>query len=134
MRLDGLLISLVVAACFIPINHANAAPVTCECIRWLREVRGVDIRGDAWTLSPTKPLKNADIGDALLFDYGGKGKDHGAQIISFEGPLIDRGDYLAPEYINIIEANYNRCKVSYRKVRWDDTSIKGIYRKLPTTL
>lgn len=107
-----------------------ALSVEYECIRWLREVRGINIRGDAWTIVPNLPLKNADIGQVLLFDYGGVGKDHGAEIVSFEGQMLYDG-YIAPRYINVIEANYEPGKVTQRRILWTDPRIKGVFTSYP---
>lgn len=85
---------------------------------------GVQIKGDAWTLRPTIPKDGLTEGDVILFNYGGKGRDHAALILSFEGRQ-KIGNVYAPEYINVIEANYDRCEVGTRKVRWDDSAIKG---------
>lgn len=113
--------------------RALAAPVQCECVRYLREVVGIDVRGDAWTIVPNVRRENLVEGDVLLFDYGGKGKDHAAVIVSFEGE-VDLGYATAPEFIYIFETNYKKCTPGYRKVRWDDPSIKGGLRPLSTTL
>ena len=94
---------------------------------WLRVVRGIEIHGDAWRIAPTHPISRSTEGDVILFDYGGVGKDHGAEIISFEG-LVKEGDFTHPAYIKVLEANYNRGKVGTRLVPWDDETIKGVYR------
>lgn len=97
---------------------------------WLRESMGIQIKGDAWTIRPNIPKNSLTEGDVLLFNYGGKGKDHAALILSFEGKQ-QIGNAYAPEFINVIEANYDRCEVGTRKVRWDDPSIKGGFIPTP---
>jgi hypothetical protein len=113
---------------------ALAAPVQCECVRALRELRGVNIRGDAWTIGVNKPLRNANVGDVLLFDYGGKGKDHGALIIGFEGETASFQGAVGPRYIRIWECNYDRCKCGERLIRWDEPELKGVFSPLSTGL
>jgi hypothetical protein len=93
----------------------------------------VPIKGDAWTHKPDKPLSEATEGDVLLFDYGGVGKDHVALITGFQGS-VHEGSYYRPEYIEIIEANYTRCKVTTRRIDWNDPDIKGILSTSVTRL
>jgi len=99
------------------------AQVECECIRYLREVRGLNVRGDAYTLVPNRNLANAEIRDVLLFDIGRE--DHGAEILGFEGEQLLNG-IVVPRFIRIIESNFKRCKVTVRTVEWTDPSIKGV--------
>lgn len=105
-----------------------AAPVQCECIRALREVRGINVRGDAYTIPVTHPLENAVEGDVLLLDMGIL--DHGAEIIGFEGDQ-NMGTYIAPQFILVWTANWPlKCGVSIERISWNDPRIKGIYRPL----
>jgi hypothetical protein len=111
-------------------GFALAAPVTCECVRWLREERGIAIRGNAWTIKPTHSIKMATEGDVLLTT---EGRGHAAEIVGFEGE-VNMGTYIRPAYIKVLEANYSRCKVGTRKIAWDSPEIRGIYKALsPTT-
>lgn len=100
----------------------------CRCVQWLRTERGIDIRGDAWTIKPTHSLEMAVEGDVLLTR---EGPGHAAEIVGFEG-IVAEDNYTRPEYIWLIEANYSRCRVGTRKIRWDDPEIRGIYRPLST--
>jgi len=102
-----------------------AAPVQCECIRALREIRGINIRGNANTIPVTNPLNEATEGDVLLFDVGRL--DHGAEIIGFKGE-VHNGTHIAPEFIIVWEANWKRCQTGIRLVRFDDPKLKGVYR------
>lgn len=92
---------------------------------YLRERLGVAIRGDAWKQVPNAPLEYADVGDVMLFDYGGVGKDHVALIVGFQGAKIV-GTAIVPEYIVVSETNYTRCKPGTRLIPWEDPSIKGV--------
>ena len=123
--LATLLLAVLLAPTFI-----WAAPIQCECIRALREIRGVNIRGDAWTILPTHSREAADIGDVILFDMGWQ--DHGAQIIGFEG-LQTYDGYTAPETIIVWTANWpKKCAVSVERIDWLDPRIKGIYKPVST--
>jgi hypothetical protein len=86
---------------------------------------GVNIRGDAWTQKPNKPFNHVVEGDVLIFNYGGVGKDHVALVTGFVGE-VHEGDYIRPEFIKIVEANYSRCKVGTRLIAWDDPKIRGV--------
>jgi len=87
----------------------------------LREVQGVNIKGDAWTLRPNISRWNVDIGDVLLLKYGKV--HHASLVIGFEW---EEGRQ-TPTHFWVVEANYDRCKVSSRKIEWEDPAIKGIY-------
>lgn len=105
-----------------------SAANTCRCVEWLREGMRINIRGDAWTIRGNAPLDTMNIGDVLLTR---EGPGHAALVVGFEGSQ-DMGTYTAPEYIRILEANYERCRVTTRLIQWGDTKIRGIYR--PTTV
>lgn len=116
---SGLLVSLFL---FMPL-FASAAN-ECLCVAWLRTERGINIRGDAWTIRPTHPLNMASEGDVLLTT---EGPGHAAEIISFEGQILENG-YIRPAYIRVLESNYTRCRVGTRLIPWNDPEIRGIYR------
>lgn len=120
--------AFLAAVLFLPF-YTLAAPVQCECIRWLRQVRGIDIKGNAWEIWPNTAPRNAEIGDVVLFDYGGVGKDHGAEITGFRGEMLLDG-YVVPRYIDIIETNYKSCTPGIRTIEWTDIHIKGVFRPL----
>lgn len=92
---------------------------------FLREKMGIDIRGDAWKQVPNRLLRHAEIGDVLLFDYGGWGKDHAALIVGFEGWRVE-GTAIVPTSIIIAESNYVRCKPGTRSIPWNDPTIRGV--------
>lgn len=117
---------LLVAFLFLP--SLTLAANECRCVQWLRTERGINIRGDAWTITPTHPLKNASEGDVLLTT---EGPGHAAEIIAFEG-LVFEGAFSRPEYIWVIESNYIRCKVGTRRIKWDSGEIRGIFKPLST--
>ena len=117
-------ITLTLIASFALASPAHAAPLVCECIRWLREAQGVNIRGDAWTIRPNQETAFARVGDVILFDYAKE--DDGALIIGLHEPTP--GNTIA----TIVEANYSRCRVTNRNISIFDPSVKGIYRSLST--
>lgn len=117
-------IAAALVAVFLFPSFSYAAPVQCECIRALRELQNIPIRGDAWTHTPNLPILHAQYNDVVLFDYGGKGRDHGAKFLDFGG-YVDRGSYLAPTFFRVWECNYTRCECGIRIVQIDDPTIKG---------
>ncbi len=108
---------------FIP-SLASALDTRCFCVMWLRLERGIQIKGDAWTITPTHSLRMASEGDVLLT---AEGPGHAAEIVGFEGE-IDMGTYISPAYIRVLESNYSRCKVTFRLIPWNSPEIRGIYR------
>jgi len=102
-----------------------ALPNTCECVRYLREVHGVNIKGDAWSLKPNLSRWNVDVGDVLLLQYGKV--SHAALIIGFEW---EEGRQ-TPTHFWIVEGNYKRCQVTSRKIKWEDGHIRGIFSPPP---
>lgn len=100
--------------------------VLCECIRYLREIRGVDVRGDAWTIPVTHKLEAATVGDVLLFDTN---PDHGAEIIGTVGEVL-KFPYVLPEYFLIAETNWKPCTPDVRLVSFNDPRLKGVYRPI----
>lgn len=87
--------------------------VECECVRWLREVRGIDIRGHAKDLQPNvdKPYP----GGVVLIEY--PNTSHAGEII---GTLIN-GD------IYYISANESECEVTYNTIKHDSPRIRGYW-------
>ena len=123
---------LVIAAFLLPLSApktALGASLECYCVKWLREAQGVQIKGDAWTITPTHNVIYATEGDVLLTT---EGPGHAALIVGFEGEQ-DMGTYIAPQFIKVIEANYRKCEVGTRLIPWNSKEIRGIYRPLSTT-
>jgi len=112
-------------------SQAFAFDVRCRCIQALREIRGIDIRGNANTIPVTHSLNEATEGDVLLWNTR-SGDDHGDEIIGFEGQ-VHMGTHYEPEYILVWGCNWTPCKCGERKVKWDDERLKGVYRPLSTT-
>lgn len=100
-------------------SFSYALPTDCYCVLWLRQVKGVDVHGDAWTIQPNQPTKFARVGDVLLMDYD---VGHAALITSISEPSEDK------IYLTITEANFHRCSVDTRVVALSDDHIRGIYR------
>ena|SRR3990167_7865669 len=102
-----------------------ALPDTCFCVQYLREVHGVNIKGDAWTLKPNISRWNVDVGDVLLLQYGKV--SHAALVIGFEW---EEGRQ-TPTYYWIVEANWKRCQVTSRRIAWESSEVRGIYNPQP---
>ena len=119
------ILAFIPAYLLIPVDALAANE--CFCILWLRTERNINIRGDAWTITPTHLLKNASVGDVLLTT---EGPGHGAEIVGFEGQMELNG-VVVPRWIHSIEANYERCKVSTRRIEWTNPEIRGIYHPYP---
>ena len=122
MRIVSILIGLILLVAPL---QAYALPNTCECVRYIREVHGVNIKGNASTLSPNISMCNVDVGDVLLLRYGKV--SHAALVIGFEW---EEGRQ-TPTHFWIVEGNYKRCQVTSRKVKWEDENIRGIYSPPP---
>lgn len=106
-----------------------AAPLQCECVRAIREIKGVNIRGDAWTLKPNTPLYDIHVGDVVLMKYGKV--SHAAYVTAVEtkGDAMDDGSYYTrPIAISLWEANYSDCKITTRVLSISDEHIRGILR------
>ncbi len=108
---------------------AFAAPIKGYCVLWLRTDRGINIRGNAWDIQPTHHVSQAKIGDVVLFDYGGKDKDHAALILALEQEY-DYGGIYGSQYALLTE-NWEG-KVRVRKISLLAPEVKGIYRPLST--
>jgi hypothetical protein len=87
----------------------------CQCVRFLRERLGVNIRGDAHTIAPNTPLGDIGIGTVILFDYGDI--SHAALIIGLNRDIA-----------TIHEANWRHCTETVREVSIYDPSVRGFFR------
>lgn len=96
-----------------------AAPIQCECVRYLREVLQVNVKGDAWTLRGNTDIRFARAGDVLLTD---EGPGHAALITGFFEPT--EGDL----WVKIAETNFKKCTPGIRTIRLLDPSVRGVYR------
>ena len=88
----------------------------CYCVTYLREVLGINIRGDAKNI-----IANIDepmVGAVVLFDYG-----HAAKI---KYRLLDR--------LIIQESNFEKCTPTERMVMLDDPTIRGYYFANPNAI
>ena len=123
-----LLASVGVLVLLLPV-WVSAANVNCECVRYLREVHGVNIRGDAWTQKANIPFENMDVGDVLLMKIGRS--YHVVVILAFEERVIWKG-MIAPRYIVIADSNaVEPCTPSVRRIQIDDPDILGVYHPAP---
>jgi hypothetical protein len=91
-------------------------PVECECVRWIREVKGIPIKGNANTIPRTADKPYA--GGVLLMQYGNV--SHAAFIVA---PL--------PGCILVEQANKERCKVTTECIPYDSKEIRGYYYANP---
>lgn len=119
MRPHRALATLLVGVALVLPSVTNAAPVQCECVRYLREVMGVQIKGDAWTIRPNAETRFARAGDVLLTN---EGPGHAALITGFFEPV--EGDIWA----KVTETNFSRCKPTTRMIRLSDKEVRGLYR------
>lgn len=113
--LAGILFALSIIA---PYAHADS--VSCYCVLALRELQGIDIRGDAWTQRPNVETQYVRPGDVLLMRY--PKSDHVALVLDVTEPTRDH------LYVSIVEYNYHHCQKSYRTLSLDDESIRGVLR------
>lgn len=119
----------LVALFFLALPSVSFALPTYSCVLYLREVRGIEVYGDAINLQPNLPSENLDVGDVLVLRYGKVG--HVAEIIGYEGEqklTVNGRTVLVPETLTILEANFKAGQVTVRTLAWDDTHIKGVYR------
>jgi len=89
--------------------------VKCYCVTWLRQIIGVNIKGDADTIIPNVDRKDVWHGDIILFKYSNA--YHAAQIKE-----------MRPDGYLVQEANKERCKVTERLILYEDSAIRGFYR------
>ena len=116
--LATLFVLVVVLAPFTASAYSNK----CECVRWLREAQGVNIKGNAWEIYPNASMWNIDVGQVLLTQYGKV--SHASLVIGFEWDEWKQ----TPVNIIVVEANYDRCKVGVRKIAWNSHEIRGVYK------
>ena len=110
-------------------TQAWAAPVACECVRALRELAGVNVRGDANTLVPNTTFPDIQPGDVLILRYGKV--YHAALAIATQKSLEyidDESFYNKAVAVTIQEWNYKPCKGTVRQIVASDSHIVGVYR------
>ena len=86
----------------------------CECVRYLREVLDVPIRGNAQDILP-----NVDIpivGGVVLLEYGDY--SHAAQI-----------QYLLPKCMYVKQGNKISCQATEECIPYDSENIRGFWFK-----
>jgi len=94
------------------IEKKTYTDVKCFCVTYLREVLGVNIRGDAHTIpANSKPIKG---GVVLLNTSDGSG--HAALIVDF-----------TPEGYRVKESNWKKCQPGTRVIPYNDPLIRGFY-------
>lgn len=119
--------TVLVAVTLILPNPASA--LECYCVKFLRDNLGVQIKGDAWTITPNKDTTFMSAGDVLL-TYEGQG--HASLITGFEGETY-RDGMEVPAFIRVVEKwPSERCLVRTRLIPWGDPKIRGVFH--PTTL
>ena len=121
------LATLALLAVLIP-QAAFAAPVRCECARYLRTVLHVNVpQGDADTYRPTIPQSDIQEGDVLIQKFGRVW--HVALVIGFGETEVNPFDLSAqvPKII-VSDSNFIRCTPTVRAISWFDDNIVGVYR------
>ena len=99
----------------------NEYDIACYCVTYLREVKGLNIRGDADTIVAN--IGYPVVGGVVLFNYNG---DHHASFIS---AILPNGNMI------LHEANKDRCQINVdRVVRQDDEFIRGYYFTNPNAI
>ena len=87
-------------------------PPECECVRYLREVLNVPIRGNAQDIIP-----NVDVplvGGVVLLEYGDY--SHAAQI-----------QWLLPKCMFVKEGNRITCQATTNCIPYDSSNIRGFW-------
>ena len=94
--------------------------VLCSCVTYLREIKGLNIRGDA------KDIKsNVDrpyVGGVVLQDINGVA--HASLIVAI----------LPNKNLLVDEANNERCKITERVIVHNSTQIRGYWFSNPNSL
>lgn len=126
-KLISILIGISLSVTSLP-TAVFAAPITCECVRYLREVLGADIRGDAWTQVPNKPTQNVEVGDVLLTKYGKV--SHASLVIDVQrevDEVIDAENFTTKVVgVTVAESNYVKCTPGTRTIAISDVHIRGV--------
>ena len=89
-------------------------PPQCECVRYLREVLNVPIRGNAKDIRPNTDIPL--VGGVVLQTIDGVA--HASQI-----------QWLLPKCMYVKEGNKVLCKATERCIPYDDKSIRGYWFK-----
>ena len=90
----------------------TAVSVYCECVRYLREVLGIKIRGNADSIPVN--LTEPEVGAVIKMKY-----PNGYHVALIKYKLIDR--------LVIQESNYHTCKADERVIMLSDSHIVGYY-------
>ena len=90
-------------------------PPECECIRYLREVLGVPIRGNANTVKPN--VDRPYVGGVVLQNLNGTA--HASYIMA----ILPNGN------LWVAEANFNKCVSGTRVIIKDSPQITGYWFK-----
>ena len=90
--------------------------VRCLCVRFLRTMLGVNIRGDADTIKSNIKMSEAGVGDVILMRY--PKSDHVVKIIG-----------VGPDYWITHSSNYPvPCEERVFNVPFNSKNIRGFYR------
>ncbi len=115
LKLVGLLFGLSLIVPFV--GHADS--VKCYCVKALREIHAVNIRGDAVTQKPNIPTSAAKEGDVLLMRYP---KDSHVALITKVKEVGTK------KVVTIEEYNFRHCKQSIRTISLTDKHVLGVLR------
>lgn len=100
----------------------SLSDVRCLCVGYLRQVLGINVRGDANTIQPNASIATVVEGDVLLFYYPTTRVHHAAVVT-----------HVKDGYLTISESNYRACTPTTRTIHYLDPTIKGIYRPVVPT-
>ena len=93
-------------------TSGEVVSVYCECVRYLREVLGIKIRGNADSIPVN--LTEPEVGAVIKMKY-----PNGYHVALIKYKLIDR--------LVIQESNYHTCKADERVIMLSDSHIVGYY-------
>jgi len=96
----------------MPILPKVGVSVYCECVRYMREVLGVNIKGDAGTHEPNITFLDLQYGDVVIMQYD----------VPHEGMYVSQNN----DGILIKESNFRKCKESTRRISFNEAV--GFYR------
>lgn len=123
-----LIATITVSALLLPVS-AFASPVTCYCVLYLREVLGINVKGNADQIQPNVPIQDVHVGDVVLLTYGSVG--HAALVTSVQDEVSLYNQRKITGF-TIQESNFYHCQPSMRTIGM--SNVRGIYRPLYTPM
>lgn len=104
----------IIAALILPINVS--ANNYCNCKEFVSRYIQPPNRGNAhtWKTNSIEPI----FGGVVVWHKGS-----GVSKFGHVGIVLDYDE----NYIHVLDANYKRCKLTYRRVKRNERGIKGYY-------